>query len=138
MLETLHRLVRRVEVEEGLDRGAPLLDFLVKAEGMAYGVSPAPLGIRVSVKNGKIRPCGDLVSFCSVLQRSGVVLLRSAALWGRLAASCAALGSFCGVLRRFGVVLRCSAALRFGVVLRPSATICCPFAVFYHHVVLTL
>ena len=51
----------------------------------------------------------DLVSFCCVLQRFGVALLRSASIWGRFASFCIKLGPFCTVVQRFGVVLLRSA-----------------------------
>ena len=54
----------------------------------------------------------------SVLQRFGVVLLRSAAIWCRFVAFCKDLVPFCCVLQGFGVVL-----LR-------SAVIWCRFAMF--------
>ena len=62
-------------------------------------------------RSGGDGPENDLGSFCCVLQRFGVGLLRPAAIWGRFAVFCNDLVPFCCVLLRFGAVLLRAAAI---------------------------
>ena len=91
--------------------------------------------------------CIDLGLFCCVLQRFGVVLLRSAMIWGSFLAFCSDLVQFFCVLQRFGGSFAafcsdfgsfCCVLQRFGAVLLRYAKIWVRFAPFCSDLVLML
>ena len=95
----LKRLLRRAHGGRG---GELLLPLNLCDDGLVH-----PIGGAGSVGAGAL--CNNYASFCCVVHRFGVTLLRSALMWGQFGTLCLDLLSICCVLLRFGAnVLRSS------------------------------